>query len=105
MLNWRPFSWIVQCIATVVCWMISWVAYAPFAFGADAPPAAIPVDIVFAIDSSESMGPGPPREILEKIAKQYNVPVEELARLFGKDVERRRVQAVTASLEKLKGQA
>ena len=29
----------------------------------------------------------------------------EAARRFGKDVERRRVQAVTASLDKLKGQA
>ena len=89
----------------VVCWMISCIACAALAFGADAPPAAIPVDIVFSIDSSGSMEPGPDRPTLEAIAQKYNVPVEEVARQFGKDVERRRVQAVTASLDRLNVQA
>ena len=85
--------------------MIASVVCAPLAFGVDAPPAAIPVDIVFSIDSSGSMGPPPPKSTWPAIAQRIGMPEEEIPRLFGKDIERRRVQAVTAALDKLKEQA
>ena len=64
MCGYDAYAVAVKACTMAMVWMTVGMLHTPPAFGNDALRFAIPVDIVFAIDSSGSMGPPPPRHVL-----------------------------------------